>query len=80
MKKVIFTLDTTPTLFAQLLSDLTESVHVRRFPTEHSEPQYPSESKGYYVLQPVPSMDHDVGEQLPLFVVIPARNFPIDRR
>jgi len=63
MKKIIFTLDTTATYFAQWLSDFTESIHVREFPVEYPEPQYPAESKGCYVLHAVPPLDHDVGGQ-----------------
>jgi len=63
MKKAIFTLDTTPTLFAQWLSDFTKSIHAREFPAEYPEPQYPAENKGYYVLHAVTPQDHDVGEQ-----------------
>lgn len=63
MKKAIFPLDTTAILFAQWLSDYTQPIHIREFPVEYPEPQYPAEGKGYYSLQAVPPLDHDVGEQ-----------------
>lgn len=63
MKKAIFPLDTTAILFAQWLSDHTQSIHIREFPVEYPEPQYPAEGKGYYSLQAVPPLNHDVDER-----------------
>jgi hypothetical protein len=58
MKNVSFHLETTANSFAQLLSELTQFVHLRKFP-----PRFPVENEGHFVLQPVRLPKRKIGRR-----------------